>query len=98
MSVAQGLLVIVAPLRLTMWVLAVATAVMLVLIAIGVSRHLESIRTERRREHVRAELEPVFSTFVQSQHPMRLADELRPAFMRMDAAYRPVTAELIADI
>jgi HEAT repeats len=98
MSGARELLVIVAPLRLTLWVLAVATAVIVVLIAIGVSRHLESIRTERRREHVRAELGPVFSTFVESQHPMSLADELGPAFMRMDAAHRPVAAELITDI
>jgi HEAT repeat protein len=49
MSVAPELLVIVAPLRLTLWVLAIATAVILVLIAIGVSRHVESIRAERRR-------------------------------------------------
>jgi hypothetical protein len=36
------LLVIVAPLRLTVWILAVAAAAIIVLIAIGVSRHLES--------------------------------------------------------
>ncbi|MGZ6669147.1 MAG: hypothetical protein ACXVH3_31135, partial [Solirubrobacteraceae bacterium] len=40
MSVARELLVIVAPLRLTLWVLAIATAVILVLIAIGVSLRL----------------------------------------------------------
>jgi HEAT repeat protein len=98
MSVARALLVIVAPLRLTLWVLAEATAVIVVLIAIGVSRHLESVRVERRRKRVRAELGPVFSAFLQDQYPMSLADELRPAVMRMDAAHRPVAAELVADV
>ena len=98
MSVARELLVIVAPLRLTLWVLAIATAVILVLIAIGVSRHFESVRADRRRERVHAELGPVFSRFLQSQYPVRLAEELRPAFLRMDAAHRPVAAVLIADL
>ena len=73
MFVARELLVIVAPLRLTLWVLAIATAVILVLIALGVSRHFESIRADRPRAHVEAELGPVFSAFLQSQDPERLA-------------------------
>jgi HEAT repeat protein len=91
-------LVVVAPLRLTVWILAVAAAAIVVLIAIGVARHLESVEALRRREHVRAELGPVFSSFLQSQHPARLGDELRPAFLRMDAAHRPVAAMLVTDI
>jgi len=42
-------LVVVAPLRLTVWILAVAAAAIVVLIAIGVSRHLESVEALRRR-------------------------------------------------
>jgi hypothetical protein len=90
-------LVIVAPLRLTLWVLATATTVIVVLVGIGVARHLEWVRAGRRRERVRAELAPLFSSFLQRQHPVRLAEELRPAFLRMDAAHRPVPAVLVAD-
>ena len=97
MSAAQ-MLVIVAPLRLTVWVLAIGTAVIIVLIAIGVSRHLESIRAGQRRERVRRELEPVFARFLESEDRVRLAEELRPAFMRMDAAHRPVAAVLVIEI
>lgn len=42
------LAVVVAPLRLTLWVLAVATLAIVVLIAIGVSRHFESVGAERQ--------------------------------------------------
>ncbi|MBV9941539.1 MAG: HEAT repeat domain-containing protein [Solirubrobacterales bacterium] len=92
------LLVIVAPLRLTLWVLAIGTAVIVVLVAIGVSRHLARARASRRRERVRNELEPVFSRFLETEDRVRLAEELRPAFMRMDAAHRPVAAVLVTDI
>lgn len=92
------LLVIVAPLRLTLWVLAVGTAVVLVLVSIGVSRHLESTRADQRRKRVRAELGPVFARFLETEDRDRLAAELRPAFMRMDAAHRPVAAVLVTDI
>jgi len=95
---ALRLLVIVAPLRLTVWILAVAAAAIIILIAIGVSRHLESVRADRRREQVRAEFGPLFSRFLQTRDPVRLADELRPAFRRMDAAHRPVAAVLITDM
>jgi HEAT repeat protein len=91
-------LVVIAPLRLTLWVLAIATAVIVVLVAIGVARHFESVRAGRRRERVRAELGPLFSKFLHSQYPVRLAEELRPAFLRMDAAHRPVAAVLITDV
>ena len=84
MSVARELLVIVAPLRLTLWVLAIATAVILVLIAIGVSRHYEAIRADRRRERVEAELGPVFSRFLQGEDLERLAAELRRTPRRAD--------------
>jgi HEAT repeat protein len=98
MSAPLMLSVVVAPLRLTVWVLAVATAVIVVLIAIGFARHLESVRADRRRERVRGELEPVFSRFLETEDRVRLADELRPAFMRMDAAHRPVAAVLVTDL
>jgi hypothetical protein len=85
-------LVIVAPLRLTLWVLAGATVVIVVLLGIVVARRLEGARADRRREHARGELGPVFSRFLETEDPVRLADELRPAFLRMDAAERPVAA------
>ena len=91
-------LVVVAPLRLTVWILAVAAAAIVVLVAIGVARHLESVRVGRRRDRVRAELGPLFARFLQAQHPVGLAEELRPAFLRMDAAHRPVAAMLITDV
>jgi HEAT repeat protein len=97
MSAARVFLA-VAPLPLTVWVLVVATALILVLIAIGVLRHLERARADRRREHVHAELEPVFATFLESDDQQRLADELRPSFMRMDAAERPVAALLVTEL
>src|SRR5262249_47142608 len=88
----------VAPLRLTIWVLAVSAAVIVVLIAIGVARHVEWVRAARRRERVQAELGPVFRGFLGTYEPAGLAGELRPAFMRMDAAHRPVAAVLITDL
>jgi len=90
-------LLVVAPLRLTFWVLAITTAVIVVVMAMGVSRHLQWARDDRRRERVRGELEPVFARFFATEDRARLAEELRPAFMRMDAAHRPVAAVLIAD-
>jgi HEAT repeat protein len=91
-------LVIVAPLRLTVWILAVAAAAIVVLMAIGISRHLETVRAERVRERVRVEFEPVFARFLATEDPGRLASELRPAFLRMDAAHRPVAAVLVTDL
>jgi HEAT repeat protein len=98
MSGAWLLLVVVAPLRLTFWVLAVGTALIALLIAIGVARHLEGVRDDRRREHVRLELEPIFSRFLETEDREQLAGELRPAFLRMDAAHRPVAAVLVTDL
>jgi HEAT repeat protein len=92
------LLVIVAPLRLTVWILAVAAAAIVVLMAIGISRHLETVEADRRRERVRAELGPLFSRFLHSQDPVDLAEQLRPAFSRMDAAHRAVAAMLVTDV
>jgi hypothetical protein len=57
-------LAVVAPLRLTFWVPAIATAVIVVVIAVGVLRHLASVRADRRRDHVRDELGPVFARFL----------------------------------
>jgi HEAT repeat protein len=88
----------VAPLPLTFWVLIVTTAVIVVLLAIVAARHLETAGADRRRERVRGQLEPVFSRFLESEDQERLAAELRPAFMRMDAAERPVAAVLVADL
>ncbi|MBV9002228.1 MAG: HEAT repeat domain-containing protein, partial [Solirubrobacterales bacterium] len=91
-------LVFIAPLRLTLWVVAITTAVILVLIAIGVREHAERARAARRRERVRSELEPVFSRFLETEDSSRLAEELRPAFVRMDAAHRPVAAVLVTEV
>jgi HEAT repeat protein len=98
MSAARVLLAVVAPLPLTIWVLVVATVLILVLIALGVGRHLELARADRRREHVRAELEPVFVRFLESEDQDILAGDLRPSFLRMDAAERPVAALLVTDL
>jgi HEAT repeat protein len=95
---AQVLLVIIGPLRLTLWILAGAAAVILVIIAIGVSRHLESGRNQRRRERLLGEFGPVFSRFLETQDSALLAEELRPAFLRMNAAERPVLALLTIDL
>ena len=91
-------LVIVAPLRLTVWILAVAAAAIVVLMAIGISRHLETVAAGRRRERVRAELGPVFSRFLETDDSAHLAEQLRPAFLRMNAAHRPVAAGLVGDV
>jgi HEAT repeat protein len=91
-------LTVVAPLGVTLWVLAIAGAVVVVLLAMVVARHLEWARFERRRRHVRAELEPVFARFLDSDDSDRLAEELRPALLRMDAAHRPVAAVLVTDV
>ena len=98
MSGARMLLAAVAPLRLTFWVLVAGTTVIVVLVALVVARHFQGVRGDRRREHVRAELEPVFSRFLESEDHVRLAGELRPAFLRMDAAHRPVAALLTIDL
>jgi hypothetical protein len=95
---ARILLASAAPLRLTFWVAVVGAAVVLALIGLGVAVHLERVRHERRREHVRKELQPVFSRFLQTDDATNLAAELRPAFLRMDAAHRAVAASLIIDV
>jgi hypothetical protein len=92
------LLASAAPLRLTFWVLVVGAAVILALIGIGVALHVTEVRDERRREHVHEELEPVFSRFLETDDATYLAAELRPAFMRMNAAHRPVAALLTIDV
>jgi HEAT repeat protein len=92
------LLVIVAPLRLTVWVVAVGTAIILVLMAVGVSEHVRRARAARRREHVHDELQPVFARFLETDDEQGLAASLRPVFMRMDAAHRPVAAALVTDV
>jgi HEAT repeat protein len=97
MSAVQ-LVLVAAPLRLTLWVVAVATVVILVVMSIGISRHLEWIRVARRRERVQGQLEPVFARFFESEDRARLAEELRPAFLRMDAAERPVAAVLVTEL
>ena len=40
----------------------------------------------------------MFSRFLESEDQGRLASELRPAFLRMDAAHRPVAAVLVTDL
>lgn len=90
--------VVLASLRLTLWVLAKASAVIVVLLGIALARHVESVRADRRREHVRQQLEPVLSRFLDSDRPTKLAEVLRPAFLRMNAAERPVAAVLVIDL
>jgi HEAT repeat protein len=98
MSGARVLLVIVGPLGFTLWVLIVTAAMILILIAIGVSRHLESAGADRRRARLQAEFGPVFSRFLETQDSGSLAEALRPAFLRMNAAERPVLALLTIDL
>lgn len=98
MSAARVYLVFLAPLRLTLWVIAIVTALILVLIIIGAREHVERARAARRRERVRVELEPVFSRFLETEDSSRLAAELRPAFLHMDAAHRPVAAVLVTEV
>ena len=95
---ARTLLANSPPLRLTFWVVVVGAAVIVTLIALGVARHFRDVRAERRREHVQKELQPLFSRFLQTEDATQLAEELRPAFLRMDAAHRPVAAWLTIDV
>jgi HEAT repeat protein len=94
----RALLASAAPLRLTFWVVVVGAAVIVTLIGLGVARHLGEVRAERRREHVHKELQPMFSQFLRSEDATQLAEELRPAFLRMDAAHRPAAAWLTIDV
>ena len=93
---------VAAPLRLTFWVLAVAGAWVVFMMALVVARHVEWARAARHRARVQAELGPVFARFLESDDHARLAEELRPAFLRMNAAERPVAAvrvtELMGDV
>jgi HEAT repeat protein len=92
------LLLAAVPLRLTFWVLAVAGVWVVFMFVLVVVRHLQSRRAAGRRERVQRELGPVFSRFLESDDHARLARELRPAFMRMDAAERPVAAVLVTEL
>lgn len=98
MGGARVFLVIIGPLGFTLWILAVSTAMILILIAIGVSRHVESVRAVRRRETVERELGPLFSRFLETEDPTHLAEQLRPAMLRLDAAHRPVAALFTIDL
>jgi HEAT repeat protein len=89
---------VIAPLHLTFWVLVIGSGLILALMAVGVSRHLGRARAGRVRERVRGQLEPVFSRFLESQDQGRLAEDLRPAFMRFDRAERPVAAVLVTEV
>jgi HEAT repeat protein len=97
MSGARVLLV-AAPLRLTVYVLLGATAVIVGLMTILIVRHGEAARADRVRTRLQHEFGPVFSRFLESEDPVHLAEELRPAFMRMNAAERPVAAVLITEL
>jgi HEAT repeat protein len=91
-------LAVVAPLGLTIWVVAGATALVVLLLAIVVARHLQWVRHDRLRDRARSQLEPVFSRFLETGDHGQLAEQLRPAFMRMDADERPVAAVLVTDV
>lgn len=95
---ARLLLVIVGPLRFTLWILAGSVAVIVILMTIGAWRHFESVRADHRRERVRGELGPMFSRFRETSDSKQLADELRPTILRMDAGHRPVAALLTIDL
>jgi HEAT repeat protein len=82
----------------TIWVVAVATAGVLILLAIVVAGRVEWARHARLRERARGELEPIFARFDGTEDQGGLAEQLRPAFMRMDAAERPVAAMLVTDL
>ena len=69
-----------------------------VLMSILIVRHGEAARADRVRERLQHEFGPVFSRFLESEDPVHLAEALRPAFMRMNAAERPVAAVLITDV
>ncbi|HEX4280700.1 MAG TPA: HEAT repeat domain-containing protein [Solirubrobacteraceae bacterium] len=98
MTVARVFLVVIGPLGFTLWVLIVVAALILVLMAIGLMRHLEAVRTERHRQRLETEFGPVFSRFLETQDAGSLADALRPAFLRMGAAERPVLALLTIEL
>jgi HEAT repeat protein len=89
---------VAAPLRLTFWILAVAGAWVVFMLALVVARHFEWARAARRRERVRAQLEPLFATFLEGKDHTLLAEELRPSFLRMDSAERPVAAVLVTEL
>jgi HEAT repeat protein len=92
------LLLVAAPLRLTFWVVVVATAVVVFLLGVVVARHLEWARAARRRETVARELEPMFARFLETGDRVRLEEELRASLRLMDAAHRPVAAVQIIDL
>ena len=96
--VGERVVPVVAPLGLTIWVVAGATALVVLLLAIVVARHLQWVRHDRIRGRARSELEPVFSRFLETGDHGQLAEQLRPAFMRMDADERPVAAVLVTDV
>jgi hypothetical protein len=92
------LLVIISPLGFTLWILGGTTAVILVLIAVGASRRLESVQADRRRQEIQGELAPVFSRFLETEDSTHLAAELRPAILRLGAGQRPVAALFAIDL
>jgi hypothetical protein len=92
------LLLVIAPLRLTAWVLVVATGVVVFLLGVVVARHLEWARAARRRQTVADELAPLFARFLATVDHERLAAELRPVVLRMDRAHRPVAAVQVIEL
>jgi hypothetical protein len=80
--------VLIAPDRMTVWVLAAGTVLIVVLAAIGVLRHFEAVSTERRRARLQREFGPVCSRFLETQDSDRLAESLRTAQRRGDAWWR----------
>jgi HEAT repeat protein len=88
----------VAPIRLTVWVLVIATAWIVFMIALMIMRHIESVHADQRRARVQGQLTPVFRRFLETEDRERLAEEFRPAFMRMNAAERPVAALLVTEL
>jgi hypothetical protein len=72
--------------------------VIVVVIALAVGRHAEWTRIARPRDELRGELQPIFARFLGAYDPGLLCEELRPAFLRMDAPHRAVAAILVTEI
>jgi HEAT repeat protein len=95
---AAQLLLLVGPLAVTWWVVLAAAAVTIFVLGLVVLRHLQWTRAARRREKVRAELEPIFARFLATEDQAQLEEEFHASLGRLDAAHRPVAAVLIIDL
>jgi hypothetical protein len=82
----------------TLWFVLGVTVLTFVLLGILIVRRIQWIRASRRREQLRAELEPVVSGLLRAEHPLRLEMELRPIIARLDENERPIAGALLIDL